>query len=85
MTDRGCSGKPQSLVFRNLTSRRIQVNGIWAFCYAKQCSVETAKVAAGRAGDIRTWSAVDANTKLVPLWHIADRSGENEKSSSAMI
>jgi IS1 family transposase len=69
----------QSLAFRNLTCRRIQVDEIWAFCYAKQRNVETAKAAPEVAGDIWTWTAIDADTKLVPSWLVGDRSGETAK------
>jgi hypothetical protein len=46
-----------------------------AFCYAKQRNVMFAKGAPDGAGDIWTWVAIDAETKLVPSWRIGDRSG----------
>jgi IS1 family transposase len=70
----------QSLTFRNLTCRRIQVDEAWAFCYAKQRNVETAKTPPAGAGDVWTWAAIDADTKLVPSWAIGDRSGETAKA-----
>ncbi len=66
--------------FRNLTCRRIQVDEAWAFCYAKQRNVETAKTPPAGAGDVWTWAAIDADTKLVPSWAIGDRSGETAKA-----
>jgi IS1 family transposase len=39
-----------------------------------------AKAAPEDAGDIRTWVAIDADTKLVPSWRIGDRSGETALS-----
>jgi IS1 family transposase len=69
----------QSLAFRNLTCRCIQVDEIWAFCYAKQRNVEMAKAAPDVAGDIWTWAAIDADSKLVPSWLVGDRSGETAK------
>ena len=69
----------QSLVFRNLTSKRIQVDEIWAFCYAKQRNVETAKAAPEGAGDVWTWTAIDADSKLIMSWLVGDRSGETAK------
>jgi IS1 family transposase len=69
----------QSLTFRNLTSRRIEVDEIWAFCYAKQKNVASAKAAPEGAGDIWTWTAIDADTKLIPSWLVGDRSGETAK------
>lgn len=65
----------QDRVFRNLPCRRIQLDEIWAFCYAKQRNVMLAKAPPEDAGDIWTWVAIDAETKLVPSWRIGDRSG----------
>jgi IS1 family transposase len=48
---------------------------IWAFCYAKQRNGPFAKKPPEEAGDIWTWVAIDAETKLIPSWRIGDRSG----------
>ena len=40
------------LTVRNVTSKRIQADEIWSFCYAKQKSVATAKAAPEEAGDV---------------------------------
>ncbi|MGH7116377.1 MAG: IS1 family transposase, partial [Stellaceae bacterium] len=66
----------QDRVLRDLPCRRLQLDEIWAFCYAKQRNVMTAKAAPEEAGDIWTWVAIDAETKLVPSWRIGDRGGE---------
>jgi IS1 family transposase len=66
----------QDRAFRNLPCRRLQLDEIWAFCYAKQRNVQLAKKAPEEAGDIWTWVAIDVETKLVPSWRIGDRSGE---------
>lgn len=58
---------------RNLPCRRLQVDEAWAFCYAKQKNVATAKAAPPQAGDIWTWAAIDAETKLVPSWLVGSR------------
>src|ERR1700681_4265955 len=63
-----------------LTCRRIQVDEAWAFCYAKQRNVETAKAPPIGAGDVWTWAAIDADTKLVPSWAIGGRDGETAKA-----
>ena len=57
----------QDRTFRKLTCKRLQVDEIWAFCYAKQANVKTAKSAPESAGDIWTWTAIDAESKLIPL------------------
>src|SRR5258708_25085635 len=56
----------QDRVFRNLTCKRLQVDEIWNFVYAKQKNVPTAKAAPANAGDVWTWTAVDAHTKIMP-------------------
>lgn len=58
---------------RNLSCQRIQADEIWSFVYAKQKNVP-AKVAERQiAGDIWTWLAIDADTKLVPCWMLGQR------------
>jgi IS1 family transposase len=63
----------QDSVFRNLPCRRIQVDEIWAFCYTKQKNVERATKPVEGAGDIWTWVAICADTKLVPSWLVGSR------------
>src|ERR1700722_2840246 len=59
-----------------LHSKRLQLDEIWSFVYAKQKNVARAKAAPIDAGDVWTWVAIDADTKLVASWRIGDRSGE---------
>jgi IS1 family transposase len=66
----------QDRVFRDLPCKRLQLDEIWAFCYAKQRNVPFAKNAPGEAGDIWTWVALDADSKLIPSWRVGNRSGE---------
>jgi IS1 family transposase len=70
----------QDRVFRNLACKRIQVDEIWAFVYAKQKNVPLAKKAPPQAGDVWTWTAIDADTKLIPSWFVGGRD-----SDAAMI
>jgi IS1 family transposase len=65
----------QDRAFRGLPCKRLQLDEIWAFCYAKQRNVPFAKNAPEEAGDIWTWVALDADTKLIPSWRVGDRSG----------
>ncbi len=69
----------QDRTLRNLTCKRIQVDEIWAFCYAKAKNVETAKAAPEGAGDIWTWTAIDADTKLIPSWKVGSRDAETAR------
>jgi IS1 family transposase len=66
----------QDRVFVNLTCKRIQVDEIWAFVYAKQKNVPTAKAAPANAGDVWTWTAIDADTKLIPSWFVGGRDSD---------
>ncbi len=59
---------------RNLPCKRLQLDEIWSFIYAKEKNVRAAKAAPREAGDVWTWMAIDADTKLVPSWHVGDRS-----------
>jgi IS1 family transposase len=63
----------QDAALRNLPCRRIQVCEIWAFCYTKQKNVENARKPVEGAGDIWTWTAICADTKLVPSWLVGSR------------
>jgi IS1 family transposase len=67
----------QNRTFVNLTCKRIQVDEIWSFVYAKQANAPIEKQLKGEAGDVWTWTAIDADTKLIPSWYIGDRSGQS--------
>src|ERR1700733_1193208 len=58
---------------RNLTCQRVQMDEIWSFVYAKAANVKGAKAAPETAGDVWTWTAIDADTKLIVSWLLADR------------
>lgn len=60
----------------NLPCKRIQVDEVWAFCYAKQKNVATAKKAPPGAGDIWTWVGLDADTKLAASFFVGGRDGD---------
>jgi hypothetical protein len=55
----------QDRVLRNLTCKRVQVDEIWSFVRVKGGNVAKAKVASLDAGDVWTWIALDADTKLI--------------------
>jgi len=63
----------QDRTMRNLTCKRLQVDEIWAFVYAKAKNVGTAKAAPDGAGDCWTWMAIDADTKLIPSFYVGSR------------
>ena len=63
----------QDRVMRNLTCKRIQCDEIWAFCYAKQKNVPEKKRGQFGYGDVWTWVAIDADTKLIPAFAVGNR------------
>jgi IS1 family transposase len=63
----------QDRTLRNLACKRLQVDEIWSFVYAKAKNVRDAKAAPLDAGDVWTFTAIDADTKLVPSWMIGAR------------
>lgn len=68
-----CS-KFQDESMRNLSCKRIQCDEIWSFVYAKQKNVKPEHYdGGGYAGDVWTWTAIDADTKLIPCWTIGQR------------
>ncbi len=58
---------------RNVKSKRIQCDEIWSFCYAKAKNVPTAKAAPEDAGDVWTWTALDADSKLIVSYLVGGR------------
>lgn len=63
----------QNRVMVNLPCKRIQVDEIWSFCYSKQKNVPEQYKDLFGYGDVWTWVAMDADTKLVPAWLIGGR------------
>jgi IS1 family transposase len=61
---------------RNVKSQRVQCDEIWSFVHAKQKNVPTAKAAPQGAGDIWTWTAFDADNKLILSWVVGKRDAE---------
>jgi IS1 family transposase len=72
---RACASFHDDMV-RGVASKRVQVDEIWSFTYAKQKNVSTAKAAPDWAGDTWTWTAIDADSKLIVSWLVGGRDGE---------
>src|SRR5260370_2083558 len=64
----------QDYAFRNLTTKRLQLDEMWAWIYCKEKN-RTEEIAKAHpdAGDVWLWVAVDADTKLVPSWSLGKR------------
>jgi IS1 family transposase len=74
--DAGCAFTAyQRKTLRNLKSRRIQCDEIWSFVGMKAKTAKKNDVKGFGVGDVWTWTAIDADTKLVPCWFIGTRDG----------
>jgi IS1 family transposase len=69
----------QDKALRNLTCKRIQCDEIWSFVGSKEKNTTPEKKAQGW-GDIWTWVAIDADTKLVPTFMVGTRGARTAKS-----
>jgi IS1 family transposase len=65
----------QDEVLRNLQSRRIECDEIWSFCHSKAKNVPEEHRGELGYGDVWTWTAICADTKLVPCWLVGERNG----------
>src|SRR5436853_5971554 len=65
------------VTFRNLDVKRIEADEIWSFCYAKAKNVPEDFIGTPGYGDVWTWVAIDAETKLVPSWLVGERTTED--------
>lgn len=54
-------------------NRQIQCDEIWSFVYAKDKNVKRAKKAPPDAGDAWTWTAIDAESKLIVAYQMSSR------------
>ena len=65
--------KYQDETVRNIKSKRLQCDEIWAFVYAKQKNVPEEHAGELGYGDVWTWTAIDADTKLLVSWAVGRR------------
>lgn len=70
-----CAEMHDELV-RDVKATRVQCDEIWAFNYCKARTVSSAKAAPADAGDIWTWTGIDADSKLIVSYLVGDRSGQ---------
>ena len=66
----------QDKTLRNLPCKRVQVDEIWSFVYAKERNVPDEFKGQFGYGDVWTWTAICADTKLVPSWFVGSRGAE---------
>jgi len=67
----------QDRTLRKLKCQKIQVDEIWQFVYAKEKNVPAEKKGQFGFGDVWTWVAIDADTKLVPSFMTGNRDAKS--------
>ncbi len=76
LVDVGCAvASYQNKALRDLSCKRVQVDEIWAFVGAKEKNAKPEQKAKGY-GDIWTWTAICADTKLAVSWWVGERDSE---------
>ncbi len=72
----GACAEYQDKALRYLPCRRLQVDEIWSFVYAKAKNVPASKRSGETGvGDVWTFTAICDETKLVPSWLVGSRDG----------
>ena len=65
---------------RGVRSKHIQCDEIWSFCYAKEKQAKKLEERPDGAGDVWTWTAIDADSKLILSYFVGDRSGRSAEA-----
>lgn len=71
------AGAYMDAAMRNLDIQRVECDEIWSFCYAKQKNVPEDFQGTPGYGDVWTWIAIDADTKLVPSFLVGERTTQD--------
>jgi len=66
----------QDTALVDLPCTRVECDEIWSFCYAKAKNVPAEHEGEYGYGDVWTWTAICADTKLVPSWYVGRRDTE---------
>jgi IS1 family transposase len=64
----------QDRTLRNLSCKKLQVDEIWSVCFAKDKNLPEELKGQFGFGSVWTWTAIDADTKLIPCWLVGERS-----------
>jgi IS1 family transposase len=70
-----CMGHHDKAV-RQVKAQRVECDEIWSFNYCKRATLKTAKAAPADAGDVWTWTAIDADSKLIVSYLIGGRDAD---------
>lgn len=72
-----CLDEHDRLVY-GLKTVRVQCDEIWSFCYCKQKNIPAnVRMPIGTIGDVWTWTAIDADSKLIISYHVGGRSAQD--------
>jgi len=78
-TGKACQTFHDETVY-NLTTKRIEADEIWSFVYSKEKNVEdivNSNIDKDKAGDVWTFTGIDADSKLIVSWFVGDRTAES--------
>jgi len=73
----GACAEYQHAALFDLPCTNIQCDEIWSFCYAKRKNVPDEHRDEFGYGDVWTWTAICADTKLVPTWLVGERTSDD--------
>jgi IS1 family transposase len=65
---------------RDLTCKTIEADEIWSFVYSKQRNVPEELKGMFGVGDVWTWTALDADSKLIVCWYVGNRAYEDAEA-----
>jgi IS1 family transposase len=74
----------QDEALRGLSCQRVQCDELWAFVGAKEKNVDPKLRGQGR-GDVWTWTALDADSKLIFSWLVGNRTGDAARAFIADV
>jgi len=78
LTDLGAAcGEYHDKHVRGVEAKQIQADEIWAFCYAKEKNVPENRKGEFGYGDVWTWTALDADSKLMVSWLVGRRDAQH--------
>jgi IS1 family transposase len=75
----------QSEHLRNLNCKRVQCDEIWAFCYSKEKNVSREDKGVLGHGDVWTWTAIDAESKLIVSYQVGKRDADYAQAFMADV
>ena len=61
----------------NLTPRLVEADEVWSFCHCNEKNIPKERIGEFGVGDIWTWSAMDAESKLIFSWHVGMRTADD--------